>query len=146
MLCLIIRYTMGSTNDSNTLSFPVNPCTFCLYKIPIAGQVSLGLLSLSVDSEWRGSTILVMLVFMGLFDGRMDVSYCCLDSLSSNPRSVPESSLLASSMICRINGLGVLRSSWASVMRLTCLIFPFRDLDHDAVLNWTERGFIRKTQ
>ena len=76
---------MGSTNDSNPLSFPVNPCTFCVYKIPIAGQLSLGLISLSVYSELQGSPVLVVLVFMNSFYGRMDVSDCFLDSLSSNP-------------------------------------------------------------
>ena len=105
-------------------------------------QVSLGLLSLYVDSKWRGSPGLVVLVFMASFDGRMDVSNCCLEFSSSNPRIEIDSLLLASSMICWIDGLGLLRSSWASMIRLTCLIFHLCDLDHDACLNWTGRGFV----
>ena len=102
---------MGFTNYYNPLYLPVNPCKFCVQKIPITGQVSLELLSLFEDSEQRGSSVLFVLIFMDLLDGGMDVADCCLDSLSSNPQSVPDSSLLASSVIFRIDGLGLLRSS-----------------------------------
>ena len=110
------------------------------------GQVSLGFLLLSVDSKGRGNPGLVALVFVSLFDGRMDVSNCCLDSSSSNPRSELDSLCLASSMIRGIDDFRFLRSSRASMLRLTCLIFPLCDFNHDACLNRTGRGFCRNIQ
>ena len=74
MLLLIIRSTIGSTKDSNILSFPVSPCTFFVYIVPFAGQVSLGLFSLFGSSERQDSPILVVLVFVESFDGRMGMS------------------------------------------------------------------------
>ena len=49
-------------------------------------------------------------------------------------------------MILRIYSLRVIRSTWVSVMHFTCLIFPFRGLNHDTISNWTERGFLCRIQ